>query len=42
MPIWVLIFDFPKQVLNNARLGIILFQTWQVVLLHSKLRSRPT
>ena len=32
MPIWVLIFDFPKQVLNNAHLGVILFQTWHLSL----------
>jgi hypothetical protein len=29
-PNWVLIFDFPKQVLNNTQLGIILFQTWHL------------
>ena len=29
-PNWVLNFDFPKRVLNNARLDIILFQTWHL------------
>ena len=29
-PNWVLNFDFPKRVLNNARLGVILFQTWHL------------
>ena len=29
-PNWVLNFDFTKQVLNNAQLGIILFQTWHL------------
>jgi hypothetical protein len=27
LPIWVLIFGFPKWVSNNIQLGIILFQT---------------
>ena len=31
-PNWVLIFDFPKQVLNNTPLGVILFQTWHLSL----------
>ena len=31
-PNWVLNFDFPKWVLNNARLGVILFQTWHLSL----------
>ena len=30
MPIWILIFECPKQVLNNTQLGIILFQIWDM------------
>ena len=35
-PNWVLIFDCPKRVLNNARLGVILFQTWALDTLRIK------
>ena len=38
-PNWVLIFDFPKRLLNNARLGIILFQTWHLSPLQLPLCS---
>ena len=38
-PNWVLNFDFLKQVLNNARLGIILFQTWHLSPNYHHFRS---
>ena len=42
-PNWVLNFDFPKQVLNNARLGIILFQTWHKrCQIHRLWPSKPS